>query len=92
MTGSGQLHEIEHAVIDNRVYRVYKNLWPSLRDFWTTMITNRPEIHNDEYIIFEDTRITYGQADAMVQRLASLLREVSRYHSIGLMAAIDPAV
>ena len=92
MTGPGQLHEMEYAIIDNRVYRVYKHLWPSLRDFWKVMITDRPEIHDEEYLIFEDTRITYGQADAMVQRFASLLREVSRYHSIGLTAAIDPAI
>ena len=82
---------MEHAVIDNRVYRVYKRLWPSIRDFWRINITNKPEIHNKEYIIFEETRITYGQADAMVQRFASLLREV-RYHLIGLTAAIDTAV
>ena len=76
MTGPGQLHEIEHAVIDNRVYKVYKNLWPSIRDFWTSSVTQNLEIHKDEYIVFEETRINYGEADVMVQRMASLLHEV----------------
>lgn len=79
MTAPGQLFEMDHAIIDNRVYRVYKNLWPSLRHFWRTRVSENKAVHNDEYLVFEDTRITFGQADAMVQRLASLLREVGSY-------------
>ncbi|KIJ37523.1 hypothetical protein M422DRAFT_33642 [Sphaerobolus stellatus SS14] len=76
MTAPGQFHEIEHAVIDNRVYRVWKHLPPSLREFWTSAVTNRPDLQGQDYIVFEDTRITYGQADEMVQKLASIFREV----------------
>lgn len=82
MTAPGQLHEMEHAVIDNRVYRVYKNLWPSIRVFWTLTVSQNTEIHNNEYLVFEDTRMTYGEADAMVQRMASLLREVGSTHPV----------
>jgi hypothetical protein len=89
MTAPGQLHEMEHAVIDNRVYRVYKNLWPSIRAHWQVNVSAKKEIHNDEYIVFEDTRITFGQADAMVQRFASLLREVRRHHSVGMLVVVD---
>jgi hypothetical protein len=81
MTAPGQIHEMEHAVIDNRVYRVYKHLWPSIRSFWKDSVSQKPAIHNDEYLVFEDTRITYGQADLMVQRMASTLREVGVYRS-----------
>lgn len=65
-----------HAVIDGRVYKVYKNLWPSIREFWRTSVTENKAIHDLDYLVFEDTRITYGQADHMVQRTASMLREV----------------
>lgn len=76
MTAPGQFHEMEHAIIDNRVYRVYKKLWPSIREFWKTSVSGNTAIHNNEYLVFEDTRITYRQADVMVQRMASCLREV----------------
>ncbi|KAF8509850.1 hypothetical protein BU17DRAFT_55903 [Hysterangium stoloniferum] len=76
MTAPGQFHEMEHAIIDGRVYRVYKNLWPSIREFWRTTVTENTLVHDLDYLVFEDTRITYGQADQMVQRAASVLREV----------------
>lgn len=31
---TGALHELETRLIDGRVQRVYKNLWPSARFFW----------------------------------------------------------
>jgi len=77
MTAPGELHETEQAVIDNRVYRVWKHLWPSIRDFWRVSVTERPDIRDNVYLVYEDTRITYGQADEMVQKLASIFREVS---------------
>ncbi|KAF8581157.1 acetyl-CoA synthetase-like protein [Ramaria rubella] len=76
ITEAGQLHEMEYAVIDGRVYRVYKNLWPSIREYWRTNVTEKTEVHDQDYLVFESTRITYGQVDAMVQRMASILREV----------------
>lgn len=77
LTAPGALHELEHAIINNRIYRVYKNLWPSLRAFWIDRITQNTEIHNQEYLVFEDTRITYGQADKIIHKLASILYEAS---------------
>lgn len=77
MTAPGALHELEHAIINNRIYRVYKNLWPSLRAFWIDRITQNTEVHNQEYLVFEDTRITCGQADKIIHKLASILYEAS---------------
>lgn len=76
---------MEHAIIDNRVYRVYKNLWPSMRVFWLTHVTQNSEVHEKEYLVFEDTRMTYGEADQIVHKLASILREVSALASVFLV-------
>ncbi|GJJ14155.1 hypothetical protein Clacol_008415 [Clathrus columnatus] len=76
MTAPGELHELEHVIIDNRVHKAYKNLWPSLRAFWLTRVTANTELHNNEYLVFEGTRITYGEADQIIQKLASILRQV----------------
>jgi hypothetical protein len=76
MTAPGQLHEMENAIIDGRVYRVYKNLWPSVRAHWQECVSQNTAVHDQDYIVFEDTRLTYAQADALVQRMASIFRNV----------------
>jgi len=77
MIAPGQMFEIERAVTDNRVYRVWKNLWSSIRDFWRVSVAERPNLRDNVYLVYEDTRITYGEADTMVQKLVSIFREVS---------------
>ncbi|KAF7361874.1 2-succinylbenzoate--CoA ligase [Mycena venus] len=52
------LHEMETRLIDSRVYRVYKNLSPSLRDFWLSAVDKYSEA---TYLVYEEQRLSYGQ-------------------------------
>lgn len=76
MTAPGQIFETDYAIIDGRVYRVWKHLWPSIREFWRACVTDNPAVLEKEYLVFENERITYRQADEMIQKLASILRDV----------------
>lgn len=76
MTGPGQFHELEHAIIDGAVYRVFKHPWPSMRQYWLATVTNNPTIHTRDYIVYEDFRMTYGQANEQIQRAASVFHQV----------------
>ncbi|GAA5987527.1 hypothetical protein JCM11641_007175 [Rhodosporidiobolus odoratus] len=62
--------ETEEKVIKKRRVRVYKNLAPSARDFWLAS----QAFSDRDYIVYQHERITYGQAHARIQQLASLLR------------------
>lgn len=73
LTAPGSIHELETALIDGRLYRVYKNLWPSLRDFWLSAVS---QYSNDTYIVYEDQRLTYSQVHARATKIAGLLRTV----------------
>ncbi|EKM59179.1 uncharacterized protein PHACADRAFT_136523 [Phanerochaete carnosa HHB-10118-sp] len=54
----GMPHEMETRIIDGRVQRVYKNLWPSLRSFWLWAAS---EYKNSTYIVFGDERASYHE-------------------------------
>jgi acyl-CoA synthetase (AMP-forming)/AMP-acid ligase II len=56
-------HEMESRLINNQVQRVYKNLWPSIRDFWLFV---SEEFKDSTYIVFEKQRWTYGQISKRV--------------------------
>ena len=45
-------------LVDGRLQRVYRNLWPSLRQFWLSAVSQYPE---DTYIVYEHNRWTYRQ-------------------------------
>ena len=66
---------METCLIDGKVQRVYKNLWPSLRSFWTWAAS---EYEHSTYIVYEDERLTYGDVYDRSLRAAALF--VSRYH------------
>jgi len=68
----GMPHEMETRLIGNQVLRVYKNLWPSIRDFWA-FVSN--EYKDSTYIVFEKQHWTYGQISDRVT-LASRVFEV----------------
>ncbi|KJA19908.1 hypothetical protein HYPSUDRAFT_68905 [Hypholoma sublateritium FD-334 SS-4] len=73
LTAPGSIHELETALVDGRLYRVYKNLWPSLRDFWLSAVS---QYADDTYIVYEDQRLTYGQVHHRSVKIAGLLRTV----------------
>jgi acyl-CoA synthetase (AMP-forming)/AMP-acid ligase II len=66
-------HEMETRLVDGRIQRVYKNLWPSLRDFWIYVSND----HRDStYIVFENQRWTYGRIADRAAKAASIYRHV----------------
>ncbi|KAK0471890.1 hypothetical protein IW261DRAFT_1553475 [Armillaria novae-zelandiae] len=58
LCGPGCPHEVETRLIDGKLLRVYKNLAPTLRDFWVSAA----EKNGDKtYIVFGSERLTYRQ-------------------------------
>ncbi|KAL0565991.1 hypothetical protein V5O48_016030, partial [Marasmius crinis-equi] len=71
LTAPGSLHELETRVIDGRVQRVYKNMWPSLRTFWLWA----SQEHKDKTLmVYGSQRHTYTQTLARSAKAADLLR------------------
>lgn len=73
LTSPGSIHEIETTLVDGRLQRVYKNLWPSLREFWLSAVA---QYSGDIYLVYEDQRLTYGQVHSRVLKVAGLFRDV----------------
>jgi len=73
LTSPGTIHEISTTLVDGKLQRVYKNLWPSLRQFWLSAVSRYAE---DTYIVFEQERLTYNQVHGRSLKLASLLSKV----------------
>ena len=69
--------EFEEQVINGRVQRVYKNLWPSLRAFWLWACQE----HKDKtFIVYGSERYSYGQTLARAAKAAHMLKEVHGIH------------
>ncbi|KAG7098572.1 hypothetical protein E1B28_000505 [Marasmius oreades] len=66
----GTLHEMEKRLIDGRLQRVYRNLWPSIRDFWLSSVSQ----HGSETYIVEPgrQRMTYQQVHEQAIKTANL--------------------
>ena len=71
LTAPGSIHETQTALVDGRLYNVYKNLWPSLREFWLAALA---QYAHDTYIVYEDSRLSYGEVHDQALRVASLMR------------------
>lgn len=73
--GKGMPTEMETRLVDGRLLRIYKNLWPSLRLFWLGVANQ----HKDNtYLVLGDTRITYGGALEQSLKLAGVFQ--TRYN------------
>lgn len=59
--------------MDGKLQRVYKNLWPSLRQFWLSAVSRYAE---DTYVVFEQQKLTYNQVHGRSLKLASLLSKI----------------
>ena len=69
LTGPGGDFEIVEAnVLGNRL-RTFKNAPPSIRDVWLAT----QEFSDRDYLVYEDERLTYGDAHAQVAAIASWL-------------------
>ncbi|KAH9485387.1 Long-chain-fatty-acid--CoA ligase FadD13 [Psilocybe cubensis] len=73
LTAPGTVHEVETVFVDGRLQRVYKNLWPSLREFWLSAVS---QYSDDTYVVYEDQRLTYSQVHARAVRAAGVFRDV----------------
>ncbi|KDR75885.1 hypothetical protein GALMADRAFT_1331600 [Galerina marginata CBS 339.88] len=73
LTSPGSIHEVETTLVDGRLYRVYKNLWPSLREFWLSAVS---QYSGDTYIVYEDQRLTYRQVHDRAIKVATMFRSV----------------
>ncbi|KAK1218480.1 hypothetical protein PQX77_018806 [Marasmius sp. AFHP31] len=68
------MHEMETCLVDGRLQRVYRNLWPSTRDFWLSSVSQ----HGSKTYIVEPgrQRTTYEQLHEQAVRAANLFRRV----------------
>ncbi|KAJ3865458.1 hypothetical protein EV359DRAFT_38801 [Lentinula novae-zelandiae] len=71
----GQLHELETRFVDGRLQRVYKNLWPTVRSFWSWA---SGQYSDKPYIVFEGQSLTYGEVNERARRTANLFHNVYR--------------
>ena len=69
----GQMHELETRLIDGRLQRVYKNLWPTLRVFWLWAAQQNKDA---VYAVFENQRHTFAE---IFQRS---LKAAAMYHDV----------
>ncbi|KAG6919115.1 hypothetical protein DXG01_008922 [Tephrocybe rancida] len=53
--------------------KVYKHLWPSVREFWLSRVKKFSE---KPYIIFEDERYSYGEVHQRALKVAGVFRHV----------------
>jgi len=65
------VHETQLELVDGRLYKVYKNLWPNLREFWLASIA---QYSQQTYTVYETRRLTYNQVHTQALRIATLLR------------------
>ncbi|KAF5355120.1 hypothetical protein D9756_005291 [Leucocoprinus leucothites] len=73
----GNIHETETTLVDGRLLRVYKNLWPSCRDFWLSAVG---QYADRTYIVYEGHRFTYRQVHERTIKVATLFRKVYGIH------------
>ncbi|BGP05563.1 hypothetical protein JCM10049v2_001369 [Rhodotorula toruloides] len=70
LSAPGSPFEWEVKRVGTRTVRVYKNLPPSIRDYWLQAAS---PFADKEYIVYEQERLTYADAHRRVLHLASLL-------------------
>jgi len=69
----GHLHEVENILLNGRMQRVYKHLWPSARSFW---ISSLEKYADKTYIVFENQRFTYMQVHELAIKVAAVFRDL----------------
>ena len=73
----GALHELETCLIDGRLQRVYKNLWPSLREFWLWASQQYPDA---TYVVFEQQQYTFREVFQRSVQAARMYRAIYGIH------------
>ncbi|KAK0211369.1 hypothetical protein DFS33DRAFT_1299098 [Desarmillaria ectypa] len=73
LTAPGSLLEVETRVVEDRLLRVFKNLWPSVRALWL----HATKEHADKiYVVYENERYTFREMFERSVRCAAVFREV----------------
>ena len=86
----GNIHEVETKFISGRLLRVYKNLWPTLRDFWLASVNQHSE---KVYLVFEEQRFTYQQIHSRAAKLAAVFKHkygIQKGYSLGFNRIFVP--
>ncbi|KAF8629681.1 hypothetical protein AX17_005617 [Amanita inopinata Kibby_2008] len=86
----GTLHEVETKLVNGRLHRVYKNLWPTLRDFWLAAAERYSE---ETYVVFENQRLSYGQTHIRATKLAAVLKhnyKIQKGDRVGICSRNSP--
>ena len=65
--------ELETRLVDGRLLRVYKNLWPSLRAFWLVSSTQHAK---EICVVFEGQRYTFKEVFERSVRAASVFMKL----------------
>ena len=71
LTDTGAQFELQRVDVDGQMVLSYKNQFLSLREFW---LSSR-RFENRDYLVYEDERITYAGAHAIVSKVANWLLE-----------------
>lgn len=67
----GKPHELDTKIIDGCQYRIYKNLWPSIRQFWLSCVDE----HADKiHIVYEDQRFSYREIHERALKVAGIFQ------------------
>ncbi|KAG7440416.1 long-chain-fatty-acid-CoA ligase [Guyanagaster necrorhizus] len=73
LTRPGSPLEIETRIIDGRVLKVWKNLWPSVRAFF---LHSTKEHADKSCVIYENERYTFQEMLTMSVKCAAIFRDV----------------
>ncbi|KAK0502199.1 hypothetical protein EDD18DRAFT_1139698 [Armillaria luteobubalina] len=73
LTAPGSMLEIETRVVDDRVSKVWKNLWPSIRAFFLQFANEHAE---KTYLVFEKERYTFKEILDEAVKCAAIFRDV----------------
>ncbi|KAK7695997.1 hypothetical protein QCA50_000637 [Cerrena zonata] len=69
----GMPHEVECRLVEGYMQKVYKNLWPSLRNFWLEAATQYAE---RTYVVYEDKRLSYENLLRQSLSAAAVFKDV----------------
>ena len=73
LTAPGMPFELETRLVDGRLLRVYKNLWPSLREFWLSSSSQHAKAI---CVVFEKQRYTFEEVFQRSVRAASVFMKL----------------
>src|SRR3990167_8486113 len=71
LTAPGSPFEIVEVEVRGEMLRAFRHAPPSVREIWLSTL----QFADRDYLIYQDERLTYGQAHAQVNAVAAWLTE-----------------